>query len=158
MKNPKKALIWITDILKRYHIPFQISGGLAARAYGATRDLEDIDIDIPDNCFDLIKDELKEYIIFGPERFKDGNWDLLLMTLDYNDQPIDLSGAHQTKIFDSHTKCWHLLQTDFSKVEIKNLFGLNFPIIPRHELIAYKQMLGREVDISDVDALLKAKG
>ena len=49
MNNAKKALIWITDIIKKHHTPFQITGGLAAIAYGANRPLLDIDIDIPDN-------------------------------------------------------------------------------------------------------------
>lgn len=48
MKNAKAALIWIADILKKQQIRFQISGGLAAIAYGANRPLADIDIDIPE--------------------------------------------------------------------------------------------------------------
>ena len=54
MKNIKAALIWITNILKKHQIPFQISGGLAAIAYGASRSLADIDIDIPDNNLILL--------------------------------------------------------------------------------------------------------
>lgn len=37
MKDTKTALIWITGILKKHQIPFQISGGLAAIAYGASQ-------------------------------------------------------------------------------------------------------------------------
>lgn len=47
-QNIKEALAWITNILKKYSIPFQITGGLAAILYGSKRPLEDIDIDIPE--------------------------------------------------------------------------------------------------------------
>ncbi len=153
MEHAKTTLIWITDLLKKLYIPFQISGGLAAKAYGAKRELEDIDIDIPDNKFELLKNSVQNYIIFGPERLKCEKWDLLLMTLDYHGQLIDISGAFTTKIFNSKTNEWHQLHTDFNKVETQSIFGLNLPVIPRTELIAYKQILSRDVDISDVNEL-----
>ena len=52
MRNTKKALTWIVRVLRKYKVSFQISGGFAARAYGATRELADIDIYIPNKAFD----------------------------------------------------------------------------------------------------------
>lgn len=79
-KNTKAAFHWIVNILKKFNTPFQIAGGLAAIVYGANRPLEDIDIDIPEEYFSLIKEEVKDFIIYGPAQFKDETWDLMLMT------------------------------------------------------------------------------
>ncbi|HLC94380.1 MAG TPA: hypothetical protein VJH96_02335 [Patescibacteria group bacterium] len=43
-RDTKKAFRWIVGILQTYKIPFQITGGFAARFYGANRPLYDIDI------------------------------------------------------------------------------------------------------------------
>jgi len=153
MKDTQTALRWITDILKKHHVPFQIAGGLAAIAYGSTRELEDIDIDIPEEKFSIIKDEVESFITFGPAQFKSDSWDLLLMTLNYHGQDIDLSGAHTTKIYDKQNRKWKKLITDFSKVNFINLYGVDLPVIPREELIAYKTALARPVDLLDVKQL-----
>ena len=68
MQNLKSALIWITDILKKHSVPFQITGGLAARAYGATRPIADIDIDIPEDKFDIIKNEVINFMALLPNK------------------------------------------------------------------------------------------
>lgn len=150
MSNTKEALVWITGILKQHQIPFQISGGLAAIAYGASRPLADIDIDIPDSKFDLLIDEVKPYITYGPERFKSDKWDLMLMTLNYRDQEIDLSGADSTYIFNEQMQQWIKLDEDFSKVNLKTIFDLSLPVIPIKNLINYKKILSREVDLIDL--------
>lgn len=83
--------------------------------------------------------------------------DLLLMTLNYQEQVIDLSGAYRTKIFNEKTGLWQLLSEDLSKVHPQNIFGLQLPVIPLDVLITYKKALSREVDIIDVQEIEKAK-
>ncbi len=153
INNTKKALIWITNILKNHAICFQITGGLAARVYGSTRKLIDIDIDISEKDFEKIREEVKPFIIFGPSHFKSENWDLFLMTLNYDGQEIDLSAVENTRIYDNKNKIWVEIITDFSKVQYKDIDGLMLPVIEREALMAYKKILARPVDLLDLKYL-----
>jgi hypothetical protein len=155
MRNTKEALIWITDILKNSNIPFQISGGLAARAYGATRDLLDIDIEIPEDKFICIQDKIRNFLVFGPRQFREKPWDLMLMTLQYKNQEIDICGAYKVKIFNKITEKWITLTTDFSNSVMLNVLGIEIPVIPLEDLVAYKKVLAREVDIIDINQIKK---
>lgn len=156
IKPIQSALEWITDIIKKHDIPYQIAGGLAVRAYGSTRPLQDIDIDIPESDFVKIIDDVRDHITFGPDRFKSDVWDLYLMTLEYNGQEIDISGAHQAKILDKARCIWETISTDFSKVTYLNIDGLMLPVISRDELIRYKKILARPVDLLDLAYLEKS--
>lgn len=80
-KHPDVALAWIADVLKSHNIPFQISGGLAAKVYGSDRPLADIDIDVPDEHLPLLADLLTDHVVWGPARYLDGEWDLMLLTV-----------------------------------------------------------------------------
>jgi len=153
MDNTKEALIWITNILKKHNIPFQITGGLAVLAYGSTRQLADIDIDIPEESFVKIRNEVSSYISFGPDQYKSECWDLFLMTLNYHGQEIDLSGAYSTKIYNKRDNIWVKIITDFLNVNYVNIYGIKLPVIGRHELMAYKKILARPVDLLDVEYL-----
>lgn len=154
-KNARLALKWIIRVLEKHQIPYQIAGGLAARGYGVQRPLEDIDIDIPEKCFDLILSDIKPYITFGPSHYKSELWDLYLLTLNYKNQPIDISGAHTTKIFNQKDGKWQKIKTDFAKTEIRPIFDIEVPLIQRAELIRYKSVLNRKVDQIDVQQLQK---
>jgi hypothetical protein len=153
MRDTRTSLKWITDILKELKIPFQIAGGLAAIAYGSNRELIDIDIDIPEDKFDVLNIRVNDFIVSGPSRVKDEQWDLLLMTLNHYGQVIDISGAHQTKIFNKKTHEWHQISTNFSKTELIEILGVKIPVIPREELLGYKKILSRSVDLVDVEAI-----
>lgn len=150
----KTTLLWITGILKKHQIPFQITGGLAARHYGATRPIVDIDIDIPNDKYEAITHEVSSFITYGPAHFKSDQWDLLLMTLKYKGQEIDLSGIYQAKIYNNETASWMELNTDLSFAIMADVFGLQLPVIPKHHLISYKKILSRPEDILDINEML----
>lgn len=153
-----EAFAWIAEALDSRSIPFRVAGGLAARLYGAVRPLADIDLDVPEEHLATIGTELKAFIMFGPERFVDEYWDLQLLSLDYHGQKIDLSGAHDARVFDHNRKKWIRLSTHFEsspRLEVLNRSAL---VIPKRELITYKRMLCREVDQIDVEQMTRVGG
>ncbi|MFA5773424.1 MAG: MazG-related protein [Candidatus Paceibacterota bacterium] len=154
-EKTKNALLWITEILNKHNIPFQISGGLSAKLYGSPRPLNDIDIDIPEEGFKKIINDVKEYIIFGPKQYIDKKWDLKLMTLNYFGQKIDIGGTEYLKIFDSKNNKWLPFSTNFKKVVWLSFIGIKLPIIPAEELIKYKTYLDGDHQQIDINAVQK---
>ncbi|MBA3733334.1 MazG-related protein [Patescibacteria group bacterium] len=151
MKNTEKALKWIVGILESKNVIFQVSGGFAANLYGSKRELADIDIDIENNSFDKILDEVRLFIIFGPNQYIDENWNLKLLTLSYEGQEIDICG--ETKIFNKIYGCWVELKTDFSNSNYLPIYGITIPVIQKAAIVEYKNKLQREVDLEDIKAL-----
>lgn len=154
-RNTESAFKWIIEILQKHEIPFQIKGGFASRLYGVERELADIDISIPENRFDELIPEIKEFIVYGPEQYLDEEWDIKLITLTYKGQDIDIAGAYEKKNFDKINKKWVNLPTNFSTSVYMDVYGLKVPVIAKDELIAYKKLIRRDVDIFDVEALSK---
>lgn len=155
--NAKTALKWIVAILRKHDIPFQVTGGLAAIAYGASRELADIDIDIPEEAFEIIQPAVAAHITFGPAQFKSEQWNLYLMTLNYQGQDIDLSGAYKTKIFNKQKNRWQKIPANFSTTENIKIMEIVVPIIARSELLKYKTMLARQVDLIDIKQIQENK-
>ena len=152
MKNTEAAFHWVIDILERRGITYKIFGGFAARVYGVNRELADIDIEIADADILKIIDDVKSYIVFGPARYRDENWDLELMTLEFEGQEIDIAGT-EARIFNQETKQWELCSADLQTIEMKVVFGRRVPVESRESLIAYKSKLAREVDLEDIRQL-----
>lgn len=150
-----KAFKWIISILNKHRVPFVVTGGLAAKSYGSPRLLNDIDIDIPSKCFKVILNEVRPFVIYGPGRYKDERWDLLLMTLVYVGQEIDISGGETIKICDARTGEWKDSKTDFKDVEERKIFNLIVPVISKKSLVAYKSMLAGDHQRIDPHAVLR---
>ena len=159
MQNPAyskqsiNALQWITQILGKYHIPYQIAGGLAARCYGAQRPLADLDIDLPKQLIAKLMPDIEPYIIFGPAQYKDDHWDLFLTTLNYEEQEIDLAALEDCYLTNSETKKRELLAYDLSDSVYVQIGDMTLPLIPKARLIAYKKKLAREVDLVDINGM-----
>ncbi len=157
-RDTEQAFKWIVGILQKHSIPFQISGGFAAKLYGSERELADIDIGIPDDSFNIIYPEVEPYIIYGPTRYLDDEWDLKLMTLKYENQEIDIAGRDTIKIFDKENQVWIPAHRDLTIFENKEVYGVTVPVIPKNALINYKKKIDREVDRLDVKAMESNQG
>lgn len=151
MQNTEQAFRWVVGILKQNNIPFQISGGFAARLYGSDRPLYDIDIEIMDTDFDKILPFVKDKIIYGPDRYKDEIFDILLVTLDYYGQEIDICGSETDRLFNQKTKQWESCETDLGSAIEMHSYGLKVPVITSQNLISYKNKIQRPVDLEDVE-------
>jgi hypothetical protein len=156
MKDTSTALRWVIEILQKLRVPFQISGGLAARAYGARRELYDIDISLPEQAFPAVETAVRPYIVWGPSLYQDESWELLLMTAKYAEQEIDFGGAFQARFFDRLKGIWVPFVENLATAEQKVVYGVEVPVISMPDLIAYKRMLDRDVDREDIAAITTA--
>jgi len=150
MNKAEQAFRWIVGILNEEGIPFVFGGGMAARSYGATRPLFDIDLDIPEGRFVDLLPRVREFTVSGPLRFQDETFDLELLTLEYEGQPIDIAGGESVRLFDRREGIWKLDPTDFINVEAREIYGLVVPVVRRESLIRYKRWIARPTDLQDV--------
>ena len=145
----KKVLELIVRRLRGNHIPFQITGGLAAKAYGVKRPLYDIDIDIYKRDIPRVRKLFKHFIKKDFYHLQVENFDIYLMTLKINGVNVDISQAEESYVIGKSgikTK----IETDLSKVELIEIDDLELPIQNKKVLIKYKKILSRDVDLEDV--------
>lgn len=154
-RKTKEAFIWIIGLLRKHRIPFRISGGFAVNIYGSARPLADIDIEVPDEKVFILQKDIRKYIIYGPKQYKDNEWDLLLMTLRYKNQEIDIFGVDSWKMHNKIIRKWVRQRNNLFKATRKKVYGCIVPIIPLKDLIDYKRKICTSIDIQDIKALLK---
>ncbi|TSC85895.1 MAG: hypothetical protein G01um10148_803 [Parcubacteria group bacterium Gr01-1014_8] len=150
------ALRWILEILHRNEVEYQITGGLAAKIYGSPRPLNDIDIDLSGKSFPTIVPEISEYITFGPARFKDGKWDMDMISLNYQGQEMDLSGIdNDPRISNKPRTEWIPYLSDISKKLKLDHEGMDVWVMHPRALAAYKKELDGDHQSMDIAAAEK---
>jgi hypothetical protein len=155
--DPQKigaALNWIVSLLNRHNIPYQIVGGLAAKAYGSTRPLVDIDIYAPMEQVRPALDEMRPYIVREPLPHHSDSWNLIYMALEYHDIYIEIGDASTNpRFYNRRDGRWEAQPITFANSTIMTLYGTQVCLMPRDELLAYKAMLQREVDYQDIEEI-----
>lgn len=144
------ALIWIVRLFEEKGVPYQLVGGLAARAYGATRPIVDVDFYVSANGFERIEPDLEPYFLRPPSSYQDENWSLTFSRVEYAGQAIELGVAEGAKFRHHSRGTWEDAAIDFDAGVRKELFGVGLQVMPRSQLISYKEKLGREVDRQDL--------
>lgn len=147
------AVQWIVGLLRDRNIPFLICGGLAAKGYGSERDLNDIDLFVPGECFWSVVEAGQEYVSKAAAHRREEGWDLTYVQFKYEGVKVEVGNADRAQIFDAQNRTWVALNIDFSRYETVHLLGLELPLMLKEDLIWYKSLLSRPVDIEDVLAI-----
>lgn len=148
-KSSAAALGWIVELLSGHGVPFQAAGGLAARAYGSTRRLVDLDFYVPAQALSAIADAAAPAVVRAPEHHQDASWDLTFMKLEHHGCPIELGGAEDAKLRDRRSGGWIDAAVDFGSSVPCFILGETVPTMPVDRLLAYKKALDRDVDRED---------
>lgn len=147
------AAKWVVGLLKEKDIPFQICGGLAAKGYGAERELNDIDLFVPGEHFSSVVQAGQAYISKPATHYCEEGWDLTYVQFKYEGIKIEVGNADGAQIFDAANEAWVPLNIEFDRYTTVNLLGLELPLMLKKELIRYKAVLSRPVDIDDIRAM-----
>lgn len=147
------ALKWIKEILESEQVPYQIVGGLAATIHGGTRDVADIDLYVPKHDVEKLLPYVDEFISKPLKHYVEEGWDLEYFQLIYRNQKIEIGLSPGTKVFDSANQSWVSLEIDYAHSVSVSYRGIEVPTMPILELIEYKSVLGREVDLIDITEL-----
>jgi hypothetical protein len=149
----QSAAEWIVSLLRERNIPFLICGGLAARGYGSQRDLHDIDLFVPGEHFSSVVQAGHQFISKAAAYRQEEGWDLTYVQFKYEGVKVEVGNADGAQIFDAQNRTWVALNIDFSRYETMHLLGLELPLMLKKDLIWYKSVLSRPVDIEDVLAI-----
>lgn len=155
--DPAAALAWVVELLQQHGIPFQAVGGLAARAYGATRELADLDFYIPMERFPELH-EAAAYVVWGPEHYRDAHWDIIFAKLEFAGQKIELGDSSDAFFRDPRSGAWVRQEIAYERSVWRDVLGVRVPVMPMAELIAYKRLLDRDVDRLDLAELGASHG
>ncbi|HII4333240.1 TPA: MazG-related protein [Vibrio parahaemolyticus] len=149
----KVALKWLKGLLDAESIEYQIVGGLAATIHGGSREIADIDLYIHNSDANKLLTHVSQFISKLLTRYTEYGWDLEYFQLVYQNQKIEIGLSQNTKIQSSLDGSWHQLEIDFVKSVVKSYQGIELQVIPVHQLVEYKRILGREVDLIDIQQL-----
>ncbi len=147
------ALNWIIGFLESSNIPYVVCGGLAAKVYGADKELNDIDIYVPDKNFNSVVNYGAPYITFGPTHHKGEQWEPTYVKFEYLGQDVEVGSDKECKILDNHQSKWITQKIDFKCYERRKAYGVDIKVMKKDELVAYKKQLNRKVDIKDINQI-----
>ncbi|MGJ7096012.1 MazG-related protein [Vibrio hannami] len=156
-KKVTAALKWLKGVLDSEDVEYQIVGGLAATIHGGGREIADIDLYIRNSDANKVLKHVAEYISKPLTHYAEYGWDLEYFQLIYHGQKIEIGLSKNTRIQSAEDGSWHQLEIDFSESVIKDYQGIELPVIPVHRLVEYKRILAREVDLVDIQELVRVK-
>lgn len=151
-ERKKESLKTVVNVLKEHKIPFQVSGGLAAIAYGSKRPLYDIDIDVGKADIPKVQEIFREYIIEDFHRYQDKYMEVWEIELEIDGVEVDISQAEEAYFKDKEGNSTRF-DSDLSKAKVMEIEGVEVHVMDKEELIVCKKIMGRDVDLQDLEQI-----
>lgn len=148
-----KVLAHVAEVLLANNILFQLTGGLAAIAYGARRTTSDLDIgvnrvNIP-RVQSLFASNVEKGYLEGPQ--KGGG--IYLITLRIEGVRVDI-GQVENNCYGYSGERVVCIDSHIENSQIVSIGGMKLPVQNKEELILYKSILAREVDLEDIKQIV----
>lgn len=150
------AAQWIVSVLSDSDIPFLVCGGLAAQGYGSRRELNDIDLFVPGEHFESVVQAGQAFVSKAAAHRQEAGWDLTYVQFKYEGVKIEVGNAYGPRIFNAGKGAWVPLHIDFSRYTMVHVLGLDLPLMLKDELVQYKSVLARPVDIEDIRSICES--
>ena len=145
-----QALRWMVGIFSSVSPPYQLVGGRAARAYGATRPVHDIDVYVPGRHLASVAAAMGDHVAQSPKRHAGPQWRLIYLKARYAGWRIEVADTESTMYYDTQTQTWCPAAIDFGASETHTLFGVDAPVMPQDALATCKRRLDCPVDQTDL--------
>jgi hypothetical protein len=147
------AVGWLADLFRDRDVRYAAAGGLAARAWGATRPLVDLDFYVHAEDLDRVESDLAPYVVEPLSKLVNDHWDLSLIRLEYAGVPLELSVGEGAKYREAQSGAWHDACPDFDDCPERELFGTRVRVMNRDDLVEYKRRVDRAVDRADIASI-----
>ncbi len=148
-----EALGWLIDLFRDRNVRYAAAGGLAARAWGASRPLVDLDFYVAGEDLERLESELAPYVSSPLTQIESDHWSLALLKLEYGGVPLELSVAEGARYRDATSGAWLDASPDFDASGERTVLGVRLRVMDRDELLACKRHVDRAVDRADIAAI-----
>ena len=98
-------------------------------------------------------EDINPYVVWGPKTVVEGAWSLTYLKANYHGQKIEIGDTADLKIQSCMNGEWVEQVIDFEASIVKSILDLEIEVMPVDQLIAYKRLLGRDVDQQDIQEL-----
>lgn len=147
-KNQLQALEILSSKLDEHNIKFIVIGGLAAILWGSKRSLVDIDILVSSKDFEATATLFKEFVVTKPRHYTKNGWDIQQFILEIYGVTVDVCDGE--KLYFKKDGKTHQINSHLDNPDVKEVENLNIPVLTLEELIRYKNIIARHVDIVDL--------
>ena len=147
---PAAVLRRVCGLLDECAIPFQLTGDVAAAAYGAARPIRSVELFIAAEHVPALLRGAAEHVVDYPWRRRDDAWDRVALSLSFDGARIDVCVVEAARFRETATGSWRDAAIDLATSAIVQVRGVEAPVMPREQLLDQKRRLNREIDRRDV--------